>query len=104
MWTVRRPSAKPERDVPALSPALIGEIIRDLIALIISIAVHEFGHALVADRLGDRLPRHQGRVTLNPIAHIDIIGTIVMPLMIAFTGAPLLGWGKPVQTNPAAYS
>jgi len=75
-----------------------------LIALILSIAVHEFGHAFVADKLGDRLPRMQGRVTLNPVAHIDVIGTIVMPLMIVFTGAPLLGWGKPVQTNPAAYT
>jgi Zn-dependent protease len=75
-----------------------------LIALILSIAVHEFGHAFVADRLGDRLPRSQGRVTLNPIAHIDPIGTIVMPLVIAFTGMPLLGWGRPVQTNPVAYT
>jgi Zn-dependent protease len=75
-----------------------------LIALILSIAVHEFGHAFVADRLGDRLPRMQGRVTLNPIAHIDLIGTIVMPLVIVFTGAPLLGWGKPVQTNPTSYT
>ena len=75
-----------------------------LIALILSIAVHEFGHAFVADKLGDRLPRMQGRVTLNPIAHIDVIGTIVMPLMIVFTGAPLLGWGKPVQTDPTGYT
>src|SRR5262245_22096029 len=60
-----------------------------LIALILSIAVHEFGHAFVADRLGDRLPRTQGRVTLNPLAHIDLVGTIVMPLVIAFTNAPL---------------
>jgi Zn-dependent protease len=75
-----------------------------LIALILSIAVHEFGHALVADRLGDGLPRSQGRVTLNPLAHIDPIGTLVMPLLIAFTGAPLLGWGRPVRTNPVAYT
>jgi len=87
-----------------LSPDKIRTAITYLIALILSIAVHEFGHAFVADKLGDRLPRSQGRVTLNPIAHIDPIGTIMMPLVITFTGAPLLGWGKPVLTNPLAYT
>ena len=52
-----------------------------LVALILSICVHEFGHAWVADKLGDPLPRSQGRVTLNPIAHIDPIGTLLMPLV-----------------------
>ncbi len=51
-----------------------------LVAFVVSVSVHEFGHALVADRLGDRLPRQQGRLTLSPLAHIDLIGTIVMPL------------------------
>jgi Zn-dependent protease len=78
-------------------------IVLDLIALILSICVHEFGHAIVADKLGDPLPRSQGRVTLNPIAHIDPIGTLVMPVMqILFPGAPLLGWGKPVQVSLSA--
>ena len=91
--------------MPHFTPELIQTAIVGLIALILSIAVHEFGHAFVADRLGDRLPRMEGRVTLNPIAHIDTIGTIVMPLMqFVFPGAPLLGWGKPVRTNPAAYT
>lgn len=83
------------------------EQIRDaaiyVIALIASIAVHEFGHAFVADRLGDPTPRSQGRVTLNPIAHIDPIGTIIVPLIVFFTGAPIIGWGKPVQVSPLAY-
>src|SRR5512137_1361612 len=70
-----------------------------LIALILSISVHEFGHAWVADRLGDRLPRSQGRVTLNPIAHIDLIGTILFPLIGALSGMRILGWGKPVFTS-----
>jgi Zn-dependent protease len=77
-----------------------------LIALILSICVHEFGHAFVADRLGDPLPRSQGRVTLNPISHIDFIGTLVLPV-VAFAmsisdpavGAKILGWGKPVQIS-----
>ncbi len=75
-----------------------------LITLILSICVHEFGHAFAADKLGDRTPRVQGRVTLNPIAHMDPIGTLVMPLFIYFSHMPLIGWGKPVFVNPAAFS
>jgi Zn-dependent protease len=76
-----------------------------LIAFVISVAVHEFGHAFMADRLGDRLPRAQGRLTLSPLAHADLIGTIILPLLAAFTpGVPMIAWGKPVQTNPANYT
>ncbi|HEX6839619.1 MAG TPA: site-2 protease family protein, partial [Polyangia bacterium] len=57
-----------------------------LVALVLSICVHEFGHAFVADKLGDPLPRAQGRVTLNPLAHIDLIGTILLPLVAVFSG------------------
>jgi Zn-dependent protease len=63
------------------------------IALIIAITVHEFSHALVADRLGDPTPRLQGRLTLNPLAHLDPVGTILM-LIARF------GWGKPVVFDP----
>lgn len=76
-----------------------------MILLITAIALHEFGHAWMADRRGDPLPRAQGRVTLDPLAHIDPIGTLLIPgVMIfwpAFAGASapvaLIGWGKPVQ-------
>jgi Zn-dependent protease len=81
------------------SPQNIQTALIGLIALILSIAVHEFGHAFVADRLGDPLPAAQGRVTLNPLAHIDPWGTLLFPLISAFTGVPLLGWGKPVQVS-----
>ncbi|MCX6920589.1 MAG: site-2 protease family protein [Verrucomicrobia bacterium] len=78
-----------------------------LILLIISIGLHEFGHAWVADLRGDPLPRAQGRVTLNPFAHTDPIGTIAIPAFMIFlpilTGSPagfgLIGWGKPVQIS-----
>jgi Zn-dependent protease len=74
-----------------------------LIGLILSICVHEFGHAFIADKLGDPMPRAQGRVTLNPIAHIDPIGTLVIPIFQFFApGLPLLGWGKPVQVSLSA--
>ena len=69
----------------------------------LSICVHEFGHAFVADKLGDPLPRSQGRVTLNPLAHIDPIGTLLLPLVAVFSGpaigSRILGWGKPVQIS-----
>lgn len=62
-------------------------------ALIIAISVHEFAHALAADKLGDLTPRYQGRLTLNPLVHLDLLGTIFI-LFASF------GWGKPVQFNP----
>ena len=64
--------------------------------IIIGITIHEFGHAWVADRLGDPVPKSQGRVTLNPLAHIDPFGLITL----IFAG---FGWGKPVMINPYAY-
>jgi H+/Cl- antiporter ClcA len=75
-----------------------------LIAFVVSVSVHEFGHAFVADRLGDRIPRLQGRLTLSPAAHIDPIGTILMPLLGALVPPPMLAWGKPVQTSPNNYT
>lgn len=75
-----------------------------LIAFILCIAVHEFGHAFVANRLGDPTPRLQGRLTLAPQHHIDLVGTVIMPILMAMTSVPLIAWGRPVQTNPAAYT
>jgi len=71
----------------------------ELILLVISIGLHEFGHAWVADLRGDPLPRAQGRVTLDPFAHADPIGTILIPAIGIFGLLPfgLIGWGKPVQ-------
>lgn len=64
--------------------------------MLIAFTFHEYAHALMADKLGDKTPRFQGRLTLNPIAHIDPIGFIAV-LIFSF------GWAKPVQTNPSAY-
>jgi len=58
--------------------------------------VHEAAHAWTADRLGDPTGRNLGRVSLNPLVHIDPIGTILLPLVAMFTGAPLIGWARPV--------
>src|SRR5215831_6785804 len=73
--------------------------------LLISVALHEFGHAIMADKLGDDTPRRQGRVTLNPLAHADPIGTLLLPLVGSLYGAMTgygggFGWGKPVQWQP----
>jgi len=73
--------------------------------LLLSICVHEFGHAYLATKLGDDLPEKQGRVTLNPLAHADPIGTVLFPLLgILWMGVPGFGWGKPVQVNPARFT
>jgi Zn-dependent protease len=89
-----------------ISPDQVRTALLSLVAFILSVSVHEFGHAWMADRLGDRMPRAQGRLTLSPLAHIDPIGTIAVPLLAAFLpfGLPLIAWGKPVQTNPASYT
>ena len=88
-----------------LSPEQIRWILIYVFVLLISVALHEFGHAIMADRLGDDTPRRQGRVTLNPLAHADIIGTLVLPLVGSLYGAMTglgggFGWGKPVQWQP----
>jgi len=71
------------------------------IAVLWAGAAHELGHAWMADRLGDRGPREAGRLSLNPLRHIDPLGTLVMLVTLA-AGFPL-GWGKPVKTNPDAF-
>ena len=74
------------------------------VGLVILLTFHEFGHAWVASRCGDDTARLQGRVSLNPLVHIDPIGTVILPLIMVF--APfgvsrfMLGWAKPVPVNP----
>lgn len=88
-------------DTEILSQAIVLYLI-----LVISIGIHEWGHAFVADKLGDMTPRSQGRVTLNPIAHMDVIGTGILPALMLLPpvfGAPMgfmiIGWGKPVMVD-----
>jgi Zn-dependent protease len=64
-------------------------------------APHEFAHAWVATMLGDDTPRREGRVTLNPLAHVDWLGTTILPALTSLFGGGLMGWGKPVNTNPS---
>ncbi len=78
----------------------IGFVIIWFVVFLFSLSFHESAHAWTSERFGDDTGRHQGRITLNPIPHIDPIGTILFPLISMFTSVPLLGWAKPVQTNP----
>ena len=69
------------------------------ILLVASLCIHEWAHAFSADKLGDPTPASQGRVTLNPIAHMDLVGTVIFPLLSIFVlpGGFFFGWGKPVM-------
>jgi Zn-dependent protease len=69
------------------------------IVLVFSLTVHEAAHALTADRLGDSTARLQGRISLNPMVHIDPIGTVLFPLIAMIYGVPILGWAKPVPVS-----
>lgn len=71
-----------------------------MIVLISSLSVHEAAHAFTADRLGDPTARHLGRLSLNPVVHIDPIGTLLFPLIAFIAGVPLIGWAKPVPVDP----
>ena len=71
-----------------------------MIVFLFAISVHESAHAWTASRCGDPTARMLGRVSLNPIRHIDLIGTVIMPLVAAISGVPLLGWAKPTPVDP----
>ncbi len=68
--------------------------------LLVSVTVHEFAHGWVAFLRGDQTAREQGRLTLNPVAHVDLMGMVVVPLVLAFTIGVPFGWAKPVPVNP----
>jgi len=75
--------------------------ILNVLLLWILTAPHEFAHAWVATLLGDDTPRRDGRVTLYPLAHVDWLGTAILPFATSLLGGGFLGWGKPVRTDPS---
>jgi Zn-dependent protease len=77
----------------------IQELLVAFVILISSLTFHEAAHAWTANRLGDPTARLLGRLTLNPAVHVDVIGTIVFPLVAMITGFPLIGWAKPVPVD-----
>src|SRR5262245_6741293 len=76
------------------------EIIIWFVVFLLSLTVHECAHAWAAELSGDPTGRYLGRVTLNPIPHIDIFGTVIFPLVAIVSGAFMFGWAKPVPFNP----
>ena len=81
----------------ASNPTELLDLVLTIPAVLIAITFHEFAHAFVADKLGDDTPRRQGRLTLNPLAHLDPIGSVL--LIVAG-----YGWGKPVEINPRNFN
>lgn len=76
-----------------------------ILVLLFSVIAHEVMHGYVALKFGDTTAQRAGRLTLNPIPHIDLFGTILLPALLIFTGSPILfGWAKPVPVNPLNFS
>jgi len=88
--------------------SMLSEGLAQYLCVVVIITFHEFGHAWMASKCGDDTARHEGRVTLNPLAHIDPIGTVLIPLLVlwlAMSGQGklasfIIGWGRPVPVNP----
>ncbi len=78
----------------------IAHVLLIVVTLVLSIGVHEFAHAFAAWKLGDDTAARQGRLTLNPLAHADPLGTLILPAFFAFSGFGGFGWGKPVPYVP----
>ena len=76
------------------------DIIFLYIVIVLSAVFHEYAHSWVAYRLGDSTAKDAGRLTLNPLVHLDLMGTVIIPLFLLFYGGVFLGWAKPVPYNP----
>lgn len=76
------------------------DILFQLIAFLFAISVHESAHAWTANRCGDPTARMLGRITLNPIKHIDLFGTVILPAIAMLTHLPVIGWAKPTPVDP----
>lgn len=84
---------------------LILQVVLVLVPMILSLTVHEFAHAASAKWLGDDTAERMGRLTLNPVAHIDVIGTLVLPAALVLSGSGMFfGWAKPVPFDPSRFT
>jgi Zn-dependent protease len=82
---------------------IVRQLIVSVPALVLAITLHEVSHGYVANRLGDPTARMMGRLTLNPIKHIDPIGTVILPLILTMLGGVIFGYAKPVPINPSNF-
>src|SRR5690606_28293355 len=71
-----------------------------VVPTVFALSLHEWAHAASAVALGDETPREQGRLTINPVAHMDLMGTVLVPLVLVLTTGTAFGWAKPVQISP----
>ena len=85
-------------DAP-VSPEKVLEIVIQVAALLFAVSVHESAHGWMALRCGDTTARDLGRITLNPLKHLDPFGSLLVPALLAFSGAPVFGWAKPVPVS-----
>ncbi len=85
-------------DAP-VSPEKVLEIVIQVVVLLFAVSVHESAHGWMALRCGDTTARDLGRITLNPVKHLDPFGSLLVPALLAFTGAPVFGWAKPVPVS-----
>jgi Zn-dependent protease len=76
-----------------------GRLIYELVVFLFSLSFHEMAHAWAADRLGDSTARLQGRLTLNPMVHLDLLGSVILPAIAALTGLAVIGWAVPVPVD-----
>lgn len=86
-----------------LTPESLAMGLTTYVVLLFSLSVHESAHAWMAHKLGDDTALREGRVSLNPLVHIDPIGTVLLPLLQIFTGLLLIGWAKPTPYDPANF-
>jgi Zn-dependent protease len=86
-----------------ITPEALALGLTQYVVLLFSLSVHESAHAWTALKQGDSTAQSLGRISLNPLVHIDVIGTVVLPLIMIFTGVPLLGWAKPTPVDPRSF-
>jgi Zn-dependent protease len=75
-------------------------IVMDIVVILFAVSIHEASHGYAAYRFGDPTPEVQGRLTLNPIAHLDLVGSIIIPFFLVISHLPVFGWAKPVMIDP----
>ena len=86
--------------IPVINSTYLITILCNVLAFVPAIVLHEVAHGFAAYKLGDPTAKASGRLTLNPAAHVDIFGTIIMPAFLMFFNMPVFGYAKPVPYNP----
>lgn len=83
-----------------MTTSIFSRILIWAVPVLFSIVIHEVAHGWMAYKLGDNTAKDMGRLTLNPLVHVDVMGTIILPLIMIVLGGPVFGWAKPVPFNP----